>query len=51
MNKYSRKQLESYMMDCHGFDAEQLSEWPCVDDLAADIRSFGWASDAAEYLS
>lgn len=48
---FTRKQLESYMTDCHGFDAEQLAEWDTKDDLAADIRSFGWQNDCIEYLS
>lgn len=49
--RFTRSQLESYMIDCHGFDAEQLAEWDSVDDLRCDIRSFGWAKECVEYLS
>lgn len=48
---YSRKKLEVYMVDCHGFDTDQLIEWETVEDLACDIRSFGWERDCLEYLA
>lgn len=51
MEKFTRKQLESYMIDCHSFDIEQVNEWETKADLAADIKSFGWESDCIEYLS
>lgn len=51
MEKLTRKTLECYMTDCHGFDAEQLAEWECKSDLIADIRSFGWEQDCMEYCA
>lgn len=48
---FPRAKLESYMTDCHGFDAEQLTEWKYKEDLCADIISFGWEDDCREYLS
>lgn len=48
---YRRAQLDMYMIDCHGFDAEQLAEWESKADLAADIKSFGWEAECLEYLA
>jgi hypothetical protein len=50
LNTASRKNLESYMIDCHGFDEDELAEWD-RDDLVADIRSFGWEKECQEYLA
>ena len=46
----TRKQLEAYMTDCHGFDKDQLSEWDTKSDLWADIKSFGWEQECKDYI-
>lgn len=51
LTKYSRKQLECYMIDCHGFDTYELAEWETKADMAADIKSYGWEADCLEYLA
>ncbi len=51
LKDYSRAQLETYMVDCHGFDDAQLAEWECKLDLIADIKSFGWEAGCLEYLA
>lgn len=51
LEDYSRKQLDCYMIDCHGFEAEEVIEWETKADLCADIRAFGWQTEALEYLT
>jgi len=51
LEDYSRKKLEMFMIDCHGFDAGQLAEWETKEDLCCDIRSGGHETECLEYLA
>lgn len=49
LEHYTRDQLDNYMIDCHGFEPEQLQEYE-TEDLISDIRTFGWEKECKEYL-
>jgi hypothetical protein len=51
LQKFTRKQLESFMIDCHGFDQEQLNEWDNKADLISDIENNGHSADCVDYLA
>ena len=44
-----RNQLDAFMIDCCGFDKEQVDEWHDKADLASDIVSNGHGVDCLEY--
>lgn len=50
LNKATRKDLTSYMVDVHGFNEEDVAEWDNKADLISDIRRNGWERDCASYL-
>lgn len=51
LEDFSRDQLNTYMIDCHGFTAEELKDWTSKPDLCTDIRGLGYAQSCLEYLS
>ena len=50
LNKVSRKNLELYLLECHGFDQDDIDGWETKSDLISDIVSFGWETECKEYL-
>lgn len=55
IRRFSLKSLLSYVEDCHGLTAYDLSErdlnTKSKADIAEAIECYGWAADCEAYLS
>ena len=51
LNEAGRSELENYMIECHGYDDDQIQEWESKSDLIDDIIHFGHAEECLEYLT